>query len=60
MQIRLHQGDIFEQNADLLIVGVLKGTTRPTGVRALLNTKLEGAFMTLLEERGFQGKLGEW
>lgn len=60
MDIRILQGDIFDQECDILIVSVVKGLPRPTGVFATLNTKLEGALMRLLQEDGFQGKLGEW
>lgn len=60
MDIRIQQGDILEQSCDLLVVSMIKGTVRPTGVTAALNTALEGELMRLIQQDGFQGKFGEW
>ena len=60
MEIRIQQGDIFEEACDLLIISIVKGMVRPTGAIATLNTKLEGELMRMIQDDKFQGKFGEW
>lgn len=60
MDIRMHIGEPSEQSCDLLVVSMMKGATKPIGALAVANTKLDGALLRLIQEDGYQGRLGEW
>ena len=60
MTIELVQGDILSKPCDLLVVNLFQGVTKFGGATGVVDKALDGAVSTLIDEKGFEGKLGEW
>ena len=60
MTIELIQDDILSKSCDLLVVNLFQGITRPGGATGAVDKAMSGAISSLIEEKGFEGKLGEW
>lgn len=59
MEVRVMQGEAFEQVGDVLIIPVHKGKTLFSGQTASLKKALDEKFLAHAESRPFEGGLGE-
>ena len=59
MQIEVKQGNILETKADLLIVNLFEGVTRPGGATGAVDKALDGAISQLIAQGDCSGKLGD-
>jgi leucyl aminopeptidase len=60
MEIRVLQGNPFDQAGDLLILPVTKGKGLFTGQAASFRKHLDDDLIAHAESRGFEGGLGDW
>ena len=59
MEIKVVSGDITKQKVGAVVVNLFEGVTSPSGATGAVDTMLEGAISTLIEQGEIKGKRGE-
>ena len=59
MKIAAQQGNLQDQAADLLIVNLFQGVTKPGGGTGAVDQALGGLLTNLIKDESFAGKLGQ-
>ncbi|HHB90921.1 MAG TPA: leucyl aminopeptidase [Anaerolineae bacterium] len=59
MQIAIQSGNILETEADIIIVNLFEGVTRPGGATGAVDEALDGQIRQLIELGDCSGKLGD-
>jgi leucyl aminopeptidase len=59
MKIDVVQKDILNVACDLLVVNLFQDVKRPSGATAAIDKALDGRLAQLIEEDGFEGKMGQ-
>ncbi len=59
MEIRVEQGDITQQDSDLIIVNLFEGVTSPGGATGAVDAALDGAISQVIADGGCRGKANE-
>lgn len=59
MKISIQKNDVIDVRADVLVVNLFQGVTKPSGATGVVDAALGGALSREIAELKFEGKLGE-